>query len=154
MDTIVWIMNIIIRIAASLSFVGLILLLISWGTFNENDGCRTVKMKWNNILKYYYINPDKWTFKSTYIAYEREKNNYKKSYIWIKLSFFDYLRFLVWVKHSEKQDKQLENNRWITFILEDIQKDIEVLKNQSNEEIKQANKIMKELTKNEVEQNL
>lgn len=90
------------------------------------------------MLKYYHVNPDNWEFDETYPIYSPE---YGVRY-YFKFSYLDYLFHYKKFYRNYKRDKKEANQLKITEkFLNHIQDDINQLKQQANEEIKQANNI-------------
>ena len=130
---------------------------------------KVAKMVWDTIKKIYAVNPLRFKIvisargdtkclvynanqQSTFSTSFGKQMAVDPATVWnqstnvaILLSYPDYKAFLkaeVEYKNNEKKKKELQDMR---FVIESVQKDIERLKSQANQEVNQANQMMQEI---------
>lgn len=102
----------------------------------------SVKIKFNNFYDWYNINSKRWILEDNYVKIETGRTSrfgyttehYKICYF----SFRDWKKYKKFKKNLKKKNKAKSYNETMIKILEAVQQDIDALRNQSNQEIKEA----------------
>lgn len=111
----------------------------------EDEDNHHPKLSYKQFIDYYWINPDKWILYDNYVQYNYY--NYRtKSF---SFSFVDQIKYQKFKRNIEKTKKKMEwskaHNESYRILLEGVQKDIDKLRKQSEDELNQATKTMKEV---------
>lgn len=139
-----------IKIFIVLLIIWKIVWYISYYFSTISDNIHYAKMKWSMIKQLYPINPEKWTYDDKFYDTRYHTNNWKMmnnlrySGTPIMLSFIDYQKLRYFVNRHGKT----YNTNALAVILEDVQKDIEIRKQQAQREINEAQEMMARIARN------
>lgn len=121
-----------------------------------SDSCSFPKITYKQFVDYYYINPDRWFLCNNYVKYMYHteitvlngcvQDTVFKSFSFSFIDQFKYHKFKYNIKRKNEVIKQSkEYNEAYQVLLEGVQKDIDKLRQQSENELNQAMNIMKEV---------
>jgi len=111
-------------------------------------------MKYKEFLNIYYLNKDKWYYYDTFerLYYKTPTAGALRTEIFVKFNYFDRLRVKHFIKKEEENKKKQENlknqQRNMELILTSVQKDIDSIRKQSQEELLQTNQTISEKVNN------
>ena len=118
-----------------------------------------IKLTYREFLKYYNLNPEKWSYEVRSPYYGVKCIYYEKKYGYIKiyLNKINYLRANRMFKKKDKLVKKYETynkkkENELEF-LECMQKDIEEIKAKSTQEINEGKKIVLDISKRQIRSN-
>lgn len=127
-ESLVFITIYLITIFGSLLMFYLIYTLIEYYTTRTNN-----RISFDNLRKFYEINPKKWTLYRTYVSYNKG--------IWgdtnFSFSFMDYLRYTKWKYKQKKYEKEILNIKQYQDVIDDIKDDIRKFEQANNHKIQQ-----------------
>lgn len=123
----------------ALAMFVLIFLIGDWSD-SSSDGPLMKFDQWHDI---YLVRPDRWTLYSSGPAVNIGWTNETR----ISFSFVDYYRYQRWLKEERKRELERNNNKELQRILEQTQGDIEELKKRADEEMEQAVRDVKMISK-------
>lgn len=92
-----------------------------------------ILIKFNDFLTYYKLNPNRYELHFTYLL-ASTSGLPKTCYF----NFIDTFKYKKFNRNINKNEKRLAQQKSYIEILEAVQKDIDALRNQSNQEIKEA----------------
>lgn len=133
-------------------FIGAIIFIatFAWnaGYFNRNkmnDPSDEVFLSFKDFETYYNLNPNRYIIEYDYDGDLKSlvmvETEYKRPKFKIKFKFFSFVRFWFWCKHINKY----EDDQKMKKVLEYVQQDIDNIRKKAEKEIREAEKIAKEV---------
>lgn len=105
------------------------------------------KIKYRDFLNIYKINPKEYELEDGYV-----KRNGKGKDIVFSFTYFGYFKYQSFRKRKlkimQKEGKRKEQVEMLKSVIEEVEKDIEMHKNKSKENVEFAKKIMKDIVGN------
>lgn len=137
-----------VGIVALMTLIGLYLgFLTNWLSHKSSW---TSRIKFEQWLDLYYLNPEEWRLEDTpnrYIYRSRRVygGGYGNSYwAYVHFSFLDYLRYQLWKRSAMRREDNAKRDKRLKDVLELAQSDIERLKAQADWEMEEAKRRVEE----------
>lgn len=118
-------------------------ILFRYGVADSDDYIKTTHMKWNMLKRLYRVNPKAWMYRKVYV-----NSIYRRSFtkvlmyrldngdkVRVHLSYFGYIAFVF-----AKTFGHSKYNEGMQLILDDIQRDIDKLREEAQRQIDSARK--------------
>ena len=119
-------------------------LFISW---LSHKSYWTSRIKFEQWLNLYYLNPEKWRLEGTpnrYIYVKGGGYDWSGYWAYVHVSFFDYLRYRLWKIGTKRRENNSNRDKRLKDVLKLAQSDIERLKAQADWEMEEAKRRVEE----------
>lgn len=131
-------LGVIVGIVVLITLTGLYVdFLVKWLSHKSSW---TSRIKFEQWLDLYYLNPEKWHLEDTPNRYiYSTRRSYKDGYwAYIHFSFVDYLRYRLWKRGTKHRENNTKRDKRLKDVLKLAQSDIERLKAQADWEMEEA----------------
>lgn len=128
-------------IFCSLCFI--VVLLMSIGIYLTGiPSGNPVRIKFKDFIQYYTINPKRWLLCDSYVSVCTDITSLR-SLFWTEgkccyFGYFDTFKYKIFKKNLNRKEKEKQINKQYAAILEAVQQDIDSIRKQANQEIKEA----------------
>lgn len=100
------------------------------------------KISFENFHRFYLLNPSKWDLHPNYLTYSKNRCQHEHLFFETPQDFHLYKKFKAQIEQEKKDEetrkRDLENNKKLMAILEDVQVDINAIKEKSKREQAEA----------------
>lgn len=131
-------LGVAVGLVALMTLIGLYLGFLS--VWLSRKSSWTSRIKFEQWLDLYYLNPKDWYLEDTPNRYIYGANKAYGSGYWayIHFSFVDYLRYRLWKRGTKRRENNAKRDKRLKDVLEVAQSDIERLKQQADREMEEA----------------
>lgn len=135
-------------VVAIFTLIALAALLVSMRAgWLSHEHSQTSRMKFEQWLDLYYLNPEDWYLEDAPNRYIIGKTYWNHYWAYIHFSFPDYIRYRLWRRNARRRENNSERDKRLKDVLEMAQSDIERLKAKADREMEEAKRQMEETSR-------